>query len=466
MRKRASASFYNSLDRSKFQIRLFKLFPSSSHQLKAHASPTEDLIEGELVLANLSENPVYEALSYEWGPKNGPGASFSVRINGEVRQVRENLWWALHYLREETTRTIWIDALCINQSSIKERNHQVQFMGDIYRQAANVVIWLGREHEDLGDNFPSDAETFRLIRRLHELDTDDNIDSKKIPSQFWSDRTMMGVYALLLRSYWYRAWIMQEVVLASKKSIRCGPLVIRWDELCCIYNSQPLYHGEVYNYVMASLPFKLLQMEKMNTTSKYALDLILDFYMATCQNPSDKIFATRNLVRPCCREAVPVDYSRSTSAAVKRLVKHHLDEHSYESTYTQMNIEAVVRTFNIDLNPRMGLRVDFSYEDGISIWTQSSHNRHGKCVIRGRGAVLMFDVIAWLNRCASALNPFSPKVVRFGEVELFDSSGKVNIQGLDNIKRYLGVTEYMWKRLLEVPEEMDSWVEDVEPKKS
>ncbi|TFB00421.1 hypothetical protein CCMA1212_007750 [Trichoderma ghanense] len=36
-----------------------------------------------------------------------------------------------------------IDAICIDQKNLKERGHQVQQMGDIYKQAERVLFWLG-----------------------------------------------------------------------------------------------------------------------------------------------------------------------------------------------------------------------------------------------------------------------------------------------------------------------------------
>ena len=42
-----------------------------------------------------------------------------------------------------TSSKMFIDALCIDQSDIAERNHQVRQMGDVYRAAKAVVAWLG-----------------------------------------------------------------------------------------------------------------------------------------------------------------------------------------------------------------------------------------------------------------------------------------------------------------------------------
>jgi Heterokaryon incompatibility protein (HET) len=39
----------------------------------------------------------------------------------------------------------WIDAICIDQSSIAERSHQVSRMKEIYKTAKEVVAWLGPE---------------------------------------------------------------------------------------------------------------------------------------------------------------------------------------------------------------------------------------------------------------------------------------------------------------------------------
>jgi hypothetical protein len=57
-----------------------------------------------------------------------------------------NLWDFLHEARSrKDQRRLWVDALCINQSHIDEKNHQVGIMGEIYSKAAWVLVWLGAE---------------------------------------------------------------------------------------------------------------------------------------------------------------------------------------------------------------------------------------------------------------------------------------------------------------------------------
>jgi Heterokaryon incompatibility protein (HET) len=50
---------------------------------------------------------------------------------------------------------IWIDAICINQKDIGEKNVQVPLMGEIYASAACVIVWLGAG-DALTDIFSSD----------------------------------------------------------------------------------------------------------------------------------------------------------------------------------------------------------------------------------------------------------------------------------------------------------------------
>jgi len=105
------------LDDTKPQIRLLHLQP--------HSEAEPDLISCTVSVGNLDdEDCTYEALSYEWGdPTN---TSFSIMIDSRRMAVRENLWWALWHIRQrETVRVMWVDALCIDQKNLKERNHQV-----------------------------------------------------------------------------------------------------------------------------------------------------------------------------------------------------------------------------------------------------------------------------------------------------------------------------------------------------
>ena len=129
------ASCYSPLDPLSRAIRLLFLSPN--------ANTNDGRIQCSLVDTPLHEAPPFEALSYMWGEPDD--LDLKIYLNGTLVTVRHNLWVALHYLRQNIScdRVLWIDALCIHQEDTKERNHQVGFMGEIYKQAEVVLAWLG-----------------------------------------------------------------------------------------------------------------------------------------------------------------------------------------------------------------------------------------------------------------------------------------------------------------------------------
>lgn len=93
----------------------------------------------------------YEALSYVWGPVSGDRR---VYCDGKIIHITPNCESALRHLRlKKKKRTLWIDALCINQSSNTERSRQVPLMGDIYESASRVLIWLGPGSDEIASVF-------------------------------------------------------------------------------------------------------------------------------------------------------------------------------------------------------------------------------------------------------------------------------------------------------------------------
>jgi hypothetical protein len=72
----------------------------------------------------------YEALSYVWGSKTGDRLLY---YEGKVVLTTQNCEEALRSLRRSSTaRALWIDAICIDQTNLLERNAQVDLMGDVY----------------------------------------------------------------------------------------------------------------------------------------------------------------------------------------------------------------------------------------------------------------------------------------------------------------------------------------------
>ena len=131
------ASLYTSLalDPSQKEIRLLEIQPGHGGEL----------IRCRLFCVRLSAVPEYVALSYTWEPDL---PLVAVEINSVRMPVRQNLCEAFLRMRSSAAAIrVWADAICIDQSSIPERNSQVPFMKDIYLSASQVYIWLGEGTE-------------------------------------------------------------------------------------------------------------------------------------------------------------------------------------------------------------------------------------------------------------------------------------------------------------------------------
>ena len=115
--------------------------------LRLQPGPRDELISCNLQPANFNDNlPAYEALSYVWGSSSD---TRSIICNGREIAVTRNLRNALRRLRRrDSTRLIWVDAICINQRNDEERGHQVRHMGSIYQCATRVLIWLGKDESE------------------------------------------------------------------------------------------------------------------------------------------------------------------------------------------------------------------------------------------------------------------------------------------------------------------------------
>jgi hypothetical protein len=84
----------------------------------------------------------FRCLSYMWGDPSED--TYEIIVNDGTFTVRRNLY---HFLRTAGQRfpdtPLWIDAICIDQHNDHEKEAQVARMADIYRMAAETIIWLG-----------------------------------------------------------------------------------------------------------------------------------------------------------------------------------------------------------------------------------------------------------------------------------------------------------------------------------
>lgn len=143
----------------------------------------------------------YEALSYVWGTELAP---LPVLVNDtHCLAITKNLDCALRHLRQpRLARVLWIDALCIDQQNLQERNQQVQMMAHIYLQSYRTIIWLG---PDYGYNYHNIL--------LH-------MDKYIRPQSNASFVQLAQEMCRLGSSPWFsRVWVIQELVMSKRDPV-------------------------------------------------------------------------------------------------------------------------------------------------------------------------------------------------------------------------------------------------------
>jgi hypothetical protein len=261
---KSSDSFtYDRLDSSVNGIRLVVLEPSLDPYEIARCS---------LKHVTFSQKPKYEALSYTWGSQTEN--KVNILINGKLFAVGHNLWEALRDMRSSTDeRILWIDAICINQANITERNEQLRIMPHIYTRAQSVAVWLG--------SFILDP-----------------------PSTEVSEENFVS--ALCCREYWNRVWIIQEIGKARKIRIFYGRNSLEWKKFTYLAERYARWNEEV----AASVPPKLVQQLQHKYDGGHKLHSLLKSYQnSLCTDPRDKIFGFVGLATDCDQK-FPMDYGK------------------------------------------------------------------------------------------------------------------------------------------------------------
>jgi len=136
-----------------------------------------------------------------------------IEFNGYNHYIPKNLYAALEALRHRNgSRTLWIDALCIDQSNAEEKSNQIGMMGSIYESASNVVIWLGAESSDS-----------KLAMSTIDAFTQGS-DFESLTDQQWN-----ALENLFSRMWFSRIWVIQEFTRGRNPTFLCGNDSFNWD---------------------------------------------------------------------------------------------------------------------------------------------------------------------------------------------------------------------------------------------
>lgn len=284
-------SFYPSLplDPASDEFRLIRILPTHD---------AESPLRCALTIHPIRQAPTYEALSYVWGRST---QDCFIYVNGKAFPVTDNLGAALRRLRRrEEARTIWIDALCIWQEGVFERNHQVSNMGRIYSQAEKVVVWLG------------DAEVPQSWDARLWRDCPPVASPEYIPwmERVWQTDTLWRAIKHAYPRWWTRVWTIQEVVLAKAVDVSFGAVTVSWDGLKRLL-SPVVGRTDSPNFGDFALGLERIEAlrEAVRTKPPRLLDTLVMTKTCSATDERDRVYSILSLVDPAESALCSVDYS-------------------------------------------------------------------------------------------------------------------------------------------------------------
>lgn len=265
-----NAFVHASLDLEANSIRLI--------QLRSDLSPSGHI---QCDVRESTINDGYTCLSYEWGT----GTPNKLILIGDATfPIRQNLWDFLEVARQwRQPPWLWIDALCIDQSNTKERNHQVQRMGKIYKNAQEVLSWLGNNKDIVRSLEPSG------VRRPYGG----------------------TLQALVSSPYWDRAWVTQEICLGRKLTVVAGTNELPFN----IVMDRARHWRNMYHPPLRFMIYNLADIrESMSYEGSSLIELLARCHYTQCTSWQDKAYSLLALCSEGNDVRVNYDLSRQELA--------------------------------------------------------------------------------------------------------------------------------------------------------
>ncbi|KAE8443174.1 hypothetical protein EG329_002272 [Mollisiaceae sp. DMI_Dod_QoI] len=292
---------YTPLDGNRSSIRLLRLLPGPDASWPVRCS---------LFHTTLETAPPYKALSYTWGDKS---ISLPIVVDSDNIFITGNLKHALQRLRpigNEPEVVLWIDAICIDQENIPERNFQTANMRAIYQHATGVAVWLGLENN-------GSQGALQLARDLAACASRDHIIA--LVSDPSKKKDLEALVVLFRRQYWWRIWVIQEVSSARRATVYCGSEAISWTDLDKVCDTLKEAEAELHSIFYKHPSFirtlthggpRGLQLSRFSPTvsAPPLFELLLSHKSKKSTDPKDKVFALVGISN-AQRDFGNIDYS-------------------------------------------------------------------------------------------------------------------------------------------------------------
>lgn len=298
--------------------------PIQCSMFEAYLNDAENLIE-------------YEALSYAWGDSQGGEI---INVDGQVLQITRSLHGALQHLRGgNKDRILWADAICIDQTNIMERGHQVAQMGTIYSLARNAIVWLGSVSESATSLLSALGSLQKKValRRFDQWQPRDDrwkqaweeLHGRDTSGGQFHHQLIDGLEELTRKSWFSRVWILQEVAKATSAQIHCSSGTISAKFLALA----PWLLG----YDISQQPQAVLDIFPGPSRQwswwaerRTLWDLPRRFQNCQATDPRDRVYALLGIASDMAEGAIQPDYSRSEHQVLRDTCNYLFGEERFD----------------------------------------------------------------------------------------------------------------------------------------
>ncbi|KAF1847162.1 uncharacterized protein K460DRAFT_392591 [Cucurbitaria berberidis CBS 394.84] len=255
----------------------------------------------------------------------------------------------------DMTPYLWVDYLCIDQANIQERNMQVGMMSQIYSTASLVISWLGPSDKDSEVSVP-------LIQKLVSILESSNFEREHSKVRFVASSNPLTEEILSIpdahyeslsrfyaRRYFFRCWVLQEMVLAKDLRILCGPDELQLEDLQQV--AEFMIHVKKYNLhepigQAFVIPMRLnrgvehttavvnlytyrnqmsIARAESNTLPFRFQQLLILTRASGCFDPRDKVYAMLGMA-PRGAFGIDPDYNKSTEELYSEAIRYWIQE--------------------------------------------------------------------------------------------------------------------------------------------
>ncbi|PIA94483.1 hypothetical protein CB0940_08553 [Cercospora beticola] len=220
---------YRPLDSTRQEVRLLDILPFSKRP--------EDAVACTLRVVALQDEPTprYQTISYVWGD---PTPCCSIILNGKIFMVPRSTDQVLRRVSDrENVRTVWIDAVCINQADLQERAQQVTLMDQVYFFTTGGIVYLGQGEQGSAQAIANLEDLAREVKEIAKTPYEEGMlfrprGSFAIAPDTSRLHVNLDVDALtkfLALPWLRRVWVIQEAVLPAQSECLLGDSKISID---------------------------------------------------------------------------------------------------------------------------------------------------------------------------------------------------------------------------------------------